>query len=396
MNILIVNRAMGMLIGGGEIFDSRAAYYLTQKGHHVTILTSRGPFKKNSNNFMGVPSNFVVSINLRSLAYRTECLHSKISAAFYYLDLYLFERQVMKWLQQEERYKNFDVIQVCGLFGLAKGVINSWKVPTVAWLPGPPSKRTQKKIFALVRNPLFKLFSRGAPIEFVRINMGLGKASIETIEPGLELDRIRIVESSSTDVRKRLGIPEGVPLGITVARLVPIKAVDFLLKSLAVALVDVPELRHVIVGEGPLLDSLKKMSYALGLEKQVYFLGHKSPEKVHELLSAANYFVLTSRYENFSNAILEAMAHGLPVIGTEVGYLQTLINHNEAGETISFENVDALASAIVRFCQDENLRNRYGENGQRFAETLNWPLIAGKLEKLYNSVIECGSKEMKS
>lgn len=372
---------MGTLTGGGEVFDSNAAKYLTMSGHHVKVLTGRPLWGGAANKFSELDVEYVPAPNLRLWAYKSEKLSTKLSAAFYYLDLYLFERSALKWLATRNRFREFDVVQVCGLFGLAEVLLRRWQLPTVGWLPGIPSRRTRSKIRRLVSFPRFRLFSRGDPVRFVKKEMGL--PSIEVIEPGLEIDKFCSGASCGGSIRQQLGISATAVVGCTVARLVPVKNLDFLLAGLALAAEEIPDLHHLIVGSGPLYDELSLRVRSLGLDRQVHFLGHQDRASVYSLLAQSDFFVLTSKYENFSNAVLEAMGHGLPVIGTAVGYLKDLIADSGAGILVPLGDEVALKKAIVRVALDADLRGGFSNRGVGFVRQFDWKVIAEKLVSLY-------------
>jgi glycosyltransferase involved in cell wall biosynthesis len=387
MRILIVNRAMGTLFGGGETFDSNAARYLTEAGHRVKILSGRPLFGNPRNVFPDLDVDYVGVPNIRHLAYGTERISNKLSTAFYYMDIALFERRAMSWLAAGGRHSDYDVVQVCGLFGLAKHILTRWGIPTIGWLPGIPSRRVRKKIKQLADVPGFRLFSRGDPVRFIEQNMGL---DVATIEPGLDLDAIAIATDGARSVRSRLDIPEDAVLGVTVARLVPVKNIDFLLDGLRSTIDRVAGLHHLIIGDGPLRSALERRARSLDLRRLVHFVGHQSPEPLHEMLAASDVFVLPSRYENFSNAVLEAMAHGLPVIGTQVGYLQDLIRDSGAGVAVPLGDVASMSNAIGNMAANEGRRKEYSKRGREFARQFAWPRIADKLVSLYEDARGAG------
>jgi glycosyltransferase involved in cell wall biosynthesis len=380
MRILIVNRAMGTLFGGGETFDSNAARHLTNAGHSVKILAGKPLFGRPRNVFPDLDVDYLGVPNIRRVAYSTEKINNKLSAAFYYMDLAIFEHRALGWLATAGRHSEYDVIQVCGLFGLAERILTRWGIPTIGWLPGIPSKRVRKKIKRLVRVPGFRLFSRGDPVRFIEETMSL---DVATIEPGLDLEAVALAAAGSQPVRARLNIPEDALLGVTVARLVPVKNIEFLLDGLLRAIDRVSGLHHVIVGDGPLRSALERRVRSLDLQQIIHFVGHQNPNSLHLMLAASDFFVLPSRYENFSNAVLEAMAHGLPVIGTQVGYLQDLIRDSGAGVTVPLGDVDSLSNAICDMAAHAGRRKEYSERGREFAKQFAWPTMAEKLVSLY-------------
>lgn len=380
MRVLIVNRALGTLFGGGETFDSGAARHLARAGHDVKLLGGVPLSGKPTTILNDLDVTYIRVPNIRRLAYNAQRYNNRASAAFYYLDLALFERAAIRWLAADHR--DFDVVQVCGLFDLAEEILGRWGVPTVAWLPGVPSKRVQKKIKALAGVHGFRLFSRGDPVRFVKDTMGV---DIATIEPGLDIETIDV---SAPGVRETLGLPLDAVVGVTVARLVPVKNIAFLLDGLAVAKRRTPALYHWVIGDGPLRAELEQRARSLGLGSFVRFIGEKDRRAVHRYLAESDFFVLPSRYENFSNAVLEAMAHGLPVISTEVGYVQHIVRESGAGVTVSLGDVDALATALETMATRAEVRQQYAGRARDFVARFAWPKIVAKLVATYEDARE--------
>jgi len=385
MKILIVNRALGILFGGGESFDRNAARYLTKRGHQVTVVTGKPLFGPPKNRFNDLSIHYLPSADLRRVAYLTQNINNKLSAAFYHLDNLWFERNVLSWLSQDSRYRQFDVVQVCSLFWLAEKLLERWDLPVISWLPGIPSGLTRRRIRTLIINPHFGLFTHGDPMRFVQEKMRI--KNFEVIEPGLELEQIDAIRGDRAELRQQLGLPKDSLLGITVCRLVPVKNVPFLLEGLALAMEKNHKLHHLLVGDGPLMGRLKSQATELGITSRVHFLGYCPNAEVHKLLAVSDFFVLTSIYENFSISTLEAMAHRLPVIATEVGYLQVLVKESGGGLLVPPEDAPALAEAIIRMAEDQYLRNKLGQNARAYAKQFDWPIIAEKLERLYREVV---------
>ncbi len=149
------------------------------------------------------------------------------------------------------------------------------------------------------------------------------------------------------------------PTVITVTRLVEQKGVDVLLKAAALAFKSLPGWRLAIVGDGPLRAELQLLAQDLGIGARIDWFGHVDDPMPY--LRAARVFVLTSRFEGSPNALLEAMACGLPAIVSNAspGPLE-LIGDEEAGLIVPVEDAEATAEAIVRLAKDEALRSRFG------------------------------------
>jgi GalNAc-alpha-(1->4)-GalNAc-alpha-(1->3)-diNAcBac-PP-undecaprenol alpha-1,4-N-acetyl-D-galactosaminyltransferase len=149
------------------------------------------------------------------------------------------------------------------------------------------------------------------------------------------------------------------PTFITVTRLVEQKGIDVLLKAATEALEKLPGWRLAIVGDGPLSDDLRALSRHLGIAERVDWFGHVDDPIPY--LKAAKFFVLTSRFEGSPNALLEAMACGLPAIVSDAspGPLE-LIGQEESGLIVPVEDAHATADAIVRLATDDGLREALG------------------------------------
>jgi GalNAc-alpha-(1->4)-GalNAc-alpha-(1->3)-diNAcBac-PP-undecaprenol alpha-1,4-N-acetyl-D-galactosaminyltransferase len=146
---------------------------------------------------------------------------------------------------------------------------------------------------------------------------------------------------------------------ITVGRLVEQKGFDVLLTAWSKASTTLPGWRLAIVGDGPLEAELKVLASRLGIEDSVDWLGYvKDP---FPLLRGADFFVLTSRFEGTPNALLEAMACGLPAVVSNSSPGPTeLIGFGEgaAGLIVPVEDADSTAEAIIRLARDQTLRRR--------------------------------------
>ena len=386
MKILIINRMLGTLVGGGEITDLNAARHLAKRGHDVTIITGGAIFGRGDNAFKGLKVVYIKVPHLRKYAHSLERFNSKIAAVFYYLDAHIFEWLVLRWLSKKNK-SAFDVVQMCSLFKLPEWILYKFGYPCVSWLPGPPSGLAQHRIKHLVHHSKFRMFTRGAP-EFKLLKLGLKKGrEYDIIEPGLEFDVINNAAKLDFKLeRARLGLCEADLLGVTTARLVPIKNHALLLDAISLAKKQGTIWNWVFIGNGPLETELRFRALHLCIGEQIHWLGYQQSDAVYRTLSICDLFAITSSYENFSNAVLEAMAHRLPIIGTDVGYLRTLISEANAGLVVSSSDSEQLASILVEMA-DPKTRAGYGEAGRQFVEQFDWPNIAIKLENLYKKTI---------
>ena len=133
---------------------------------------------------------------------------------------------------------------------------------------------------------------------------------------------------------------------ITASRLVPQKAVDVMIKAFAVMAAQAPQWELHILGDGPERPELEALALSTGVGGRIRFHGFVDPA---QHMATASAYLLASRYEGLPNAMLEAMAFGLPVISSDAspGPLD-FVTHGESGLVFRVDDVGALAAAMLR------------------------------------------------
>ena len=124
-------------------------------------------------------------------------------------------------------------------------------------------------------------------------------------------------------------------------------------------------IEYRIIGDGPEREKLTYEIYALGLTKNVFLLGAMSKEQVQDELYLAQIFLHPSLSEGLSNAILEAMVIGLPVIATDVGGTLETIEEGVEGLIISPRDPIAIQNAVLRIIEEPGITLKLGENGRK-------------------------------
>jgi glycosyltransferase involved in cell wall biosynthesis len=158
--------------------------------------------------------------------------------------------------------------------------------------------------------------------------------------------------------RGTLATPPGVPLALALGRLHINKGFDVLLAALA----RTPRLYLWLAGEGELRATLERQAAALGIAERVRFLGWR--DDIPALLAAADFLVCPSRHEPLGNVVIEAWAAGLPVIATASEGPRVLIADGESGLLVRVDDADALARAMLRLADDQQLRARLAAAGR--------------------------------
>ncbi len=175
---------------------------------------------------------------------------------------------------------------------------------------------------------------------------------------------------------------------IFVGRLHSQKRVDVLLQAFKLVLQRRPDLawRLKLAGTGPLERELNALADELAISRHVEFLGHVA--NVDALLDQSDLFVLPSASEGISNALLEAMARGLPCIVTDIPGNNEVIQNRQNGILVTSGDPEALAEAMLDLAADDELRARLGRQARRTIET-KYLLsgVAAKYIELYESLL---------
>ncbi len=200
-------------------------------------------------------------------------------------------------------------------------------------------------------------------------------------------------EADGGALRRELGIADGSKVIGAVGRLHRQKGLDILVRAMPALLARFPGLTLLIAGDGPERDRLEQLADAEGAAPHIRFLGEWT--RVPELLAALDVFVLPSRWEGMPNALLEAMAAGVPAVAARVGGVPEIMAAGEsdaplAGETgimVGPEDPAALAGAVSALLQDENRRRSMGANArERVRSEFSLEKMVQGYERLYDSL----------
>jgi glycosyltransferase involved in cell wall biosynthesis len=177
-------------------------------------------------------------------------------------------------------------------------------------------------------------------------------------------DRVAVVPNCVDTERFRPaeGAQGGPPRIVSVARLVPDKSPLVLLEAFALVRRQIPEARLTLVGEGPLLPQVLACMSERNLRDAVDLVSGCGDVRPH--LAQAQIFALASHREGSPNAILEAMASGLPVVAARTGGIPELVDHDQTGLLVEPKNAADFARALVRLLQHNSLCTAMGAAGR--------------------------------
>jgi L-malate glycosyltransferase len=180
---------------------------------------------------------------------------------------------------------------------------------------------------------------------------------------------------------------------LSVGRLIELKGIRYLIEAMPVVIRADPDARLVIIGTGPEEERLVKRVRELFLDDHVQFLGNLPHNKLKPYYQDAVVFVLPSitingTTEGLGVVLLEAMASGCPVIGSNTGGIPDIIDDGENGFLVPEQDPMALAERIVLVLSDAKLKAKFRENGfARIRKSFTWEKISNDFFNVYNQVI---------
>lgn len=197
-------------------------------------------------------------------------------------------------------------------------------------------------------------------IERVLLADGLPASMISVVHSGIDLVRIDAAPDRGDDLRRELGVPPGHRLVANVAHMADHKGQIYLVEAAPLVLAEAPDVTFAIVGDGELRPSLEARAKELSVP--IRFPGFR--EDVPSILKALDVFVMPSHMEGLGTSVLDAMAAGAPVVGTEAGGMTEMLRHGENGLVCPIRDAKALAGAILELLGDRRRARRLAEQAR--------------------------------
>jgi glycosyltransferase involved in cell wall biosynthesis len=214
---------------------------------------------------------------------------------------------------------------------------------------------------------------------------GIAPERMTLICNGVEPHRSNGVDRDA--IRRGLGLsPEHYVIGFA-GRLAPQKRVADLIWAADILKVIRPNVQLLIVGDGPSRARLERFAHDCHITDRVHFLGHR--DDVAELLSAMDVFWLGSGYEGMPNAVMEAMAAGLPVVATNIPGTNELVVDGQTGFLVPVGDRAAFAQRTFTLMEDPDRARRLGDAGRRrVAERFTVQHMVDQHVHLYRELVE--------
>jgi glycosyltransferase involved in cell wall biosynthesis len=386
MRILALHSELGVLWGGGETFTTNLFAAFARRGHRVTaafVANRRGWYPRTLPSSLELrpipglwsrkPGQAALSSFGAHLPDRLRPEWGRIQEALCWRTISWHNRRFQRRIEQTfaSSWCQYDAVYVNGNVGLAHRA--AFQRPTLLMLPGPVSEDCLPQL----RN-IHAVCAHDDGLSCVRSFLS------DAVELPLGLDS-ELFNPGPTSVRTDLGWSDRDFVIGFVGRLALIKGIDLLAAAFGQIAKAAPQVRLLIVGNGEeeqKIRSVLSREFASGI---VHVQGSMSQDQLPRWYRAMDILVMPSRYETLSNAVLEAMACGVPFAASEVGGSKDLAKTN-AGWLFEPESVPALSQLLRNIMGNHAELATRGERGsQHVQHHYSWQASAERLEGIIAS-----------
>jgi len=214
---------------------------------------------------------------------------------------------------------------------------------------------------------------------------------IRVIPNGVNLEKFKGYEKDYIFRRKFAADTEKIVF--FVGRLVNEKGAHILLDAIPKVLYYYNDVKFVITGKGPQLDFLSHKAESMGISSKVYFTGYLDDEKLYRLFKCVDIAVFPSLYEPFGIVALEGMIANVPVVVSDTGGLDEIVNHGEDGMKSYAGNANSLADCILELLfNPQKAEEIKAKAMEKVSSIYNWDIISRQTMDVYREIIEESGK----
>jgi len=264
------------------------------------------------------------------------------------------------------------------------------KLPYIISLRGSdvPGYNVRLRIDYKLLSPLFRRIWKSASA-LVANSQGLAELA-EKFAPQLDIGVINNGVYTDTFYPATAKRPTRPVKILTVSRLISRKRIDLLIETVAKAKELDVDIQLDIAGQGNLMHRLEKLARKLAVAERVNFMDRVPTEQMPQLYRDNDIFVMSSAHEGMSNAMLEAMACGLPIVTTRCEGVDELIADN--GIVVEHPSPDSMAEAIKALIDDPPRYEQMSAAAVKQAQQFTWSSAAGQYLDCYHTVIDKRSR----
>lgn len=225
--------------------------------------------------------------------------------------------------------------------------------------------------------------SEGVRQDYLR-QTHISPSRVVTIYNGIDVQQFQGAEAAP-EMASRFGVGPGDKVVATAARLVEQKRHTDFLQMAALVSRQLPQTRFLIVGKGKLREQLEQEARDMGISEHVCFAGHVND--IPGLLALTDVIVMCSDKEGFSNALLEAMAAGVPVVATDVGGNAEAIVDGESGYIVPRRRPDLIAEKVISLLTDGSLHERISRGAEARSSVFSIDRMCAATDSLYTELL---------
>ncbi len=220
-------------------------------------------------------------------------------------------------------------------------------------------------------------------------DFGVDEKKIAVINNGIDIERFQVrSQKSQVQIKEELGLGDGPVVGI-IARLSDVKGHIYLIEAMKTVLESMPSAQLLIVGEGKMQRELAALTGRLGIKKSVFFIPRLT--NTTDALAVTDVFVMPSLKEGLGLALMEAMASGVAVVGSNIGGIKTLIRDGSSGLLVEPKDTRGIARALLNLLKDPARRLSLGKAAQEFiSKNFSREKMVRETEGVYLECVNAG------
>jgi len=200
------------------------------------------------------------------------------------------------------------------------------------------------------------------------LNAGIGNRNIYTkIFSGFNL-KPYLSDYNTLEIRNQLGLKKDDFVVGKIARLFNLKGHDSLFKIAPILTKELPNIRFLIIGDGPLKENFKNIAKQINCEKNFIFVGLVPPSRIPPLINSMDTLIHLSRREGLPRALPQAMAAAKPIVALNYDGAREVCLNEKTGLLVEKEDLPELARSILRLAKDKKLLNSLGQAGRDFVQ----------------------------
>jgi len=214
---------------------------------------------------------------------------------------------------------------------------------------------------------------------------GVDKSKIRVVPNGVDIERFKPSETNEK-IKRQIGLDSKLCV-LFVGRLIPRKGLPLLIEAAKHVVEEHSQTMFVIIGDGPLKNSLKAQLEKMKLTHHFNFLGDVNEGILPAIYNCADVFALPSLQEGQGIALLEAQATAKPVVAFNVSGVREAVLNRETGFLVNPSSLE-LAEAILKLLADCSLRKKMGSKAREFvSKSFSWDICAQRMLKVYREAM---------